>query len=97
MKSIDPISPLELLDQRQDAKLRRDGYRTFAEWKAVGRHVIKGRTTRTFDSRGNALFHRNQTAVTEVPPYYGQGEEGDPDIWEADDFFGFDIMDFGDR
>lgn len=67
------VLPLELLDKRQDAALRKKGYKTFAGWKLVDRTVIFGQKARCFDSKGRALFHLEQTTVPETFP----GRDGD--------------------
>ncbi len=55
------LLPLELLDERQDAKNRREGYLTFGGWLVRGRPVKKGQRATRWSSKGTALFHETQT------------------------------------
>ena len=80
----DGVLPLEQLAKRDDAKLRREGFRTYDGWLTKDRQVLFGEKARHFDSRGRALFHLEQTTV---PKEYA-GSDWDSDDWEDDSFDG---------
>ena len=70
------IVPIELLSEREDAELRRRGYKTFAEWLEVDRHVKKGQHAHERFSNGVAAFGKRQTAEVE-DNYDGWPDEDD--------------------
>lgn len=55
------LLPIELLDKRQDAALRKEGLRTFAHWSKRGLRIMAGAKAKAFDSKGRALFSEDQT------------------------------------
>ena len=75
------VLPLELLDDRQDAALRREGYKTFRGWLDAGFVVVKGEKAKARTSKGTAMFHQSQvTLIGSDEPY----EDEDPWLSEHD-------------
>jgi hypothetical protein len=73
------VLPLERLDARMDAKLRRDGYLTFDGWRAKNRGVKKGEKARKFNSHGKAVFHESQTVEIKAPDWLVREFAGEMD------------------
>lgn len=81
------LLPLELLDQRQDAKNRREGFLTFNGWLVRDRAVKKGQKATRWSSKGAALFHETQT------DWIGQ-QFGDPSDFDSEQEEIFSAMEF---
>jgi hypothetical protein len=75
------VLPLELLDTRHDAALRRAGYRTFDGWLRRGMVVDKGQRAHARLASGKAVFAPNQVSYL-----VGSYDVGDEPWLDEDDF-----------
>lgn len=90
------------LTKNYHRKLAKADYRTFDDWKAVGRFVLKGQKSIKRDKDGKCLFHINQTTIPVKFMSDGKGNEDDGyniNHQEINDHFFADgyMDDIGDR
>lgn len=79
------LIPLELLEKRRDAALRRRGYRTYDGWLDRDRQVVFGQKSTERNSRGLALFHLEQTTVAKTFPMGADSDDGWDDEYDLFD------------
>jgi hypothetical protein len=77
------VLPLQLLDRRINADLRKKGYRTFDSWQHQGRVVVFGEKSERRDANGRPLFHLSQTIPIPDPDTSDEGWDGEDDLFDG--------------